>query len=423
MIKPPKTIMPQSVGTLPYRRVTQGEEVPIYVIDCPEYEVVRFTFLFRAGTSLQSRPFAASTTANMLSEGSVLYSSQEIAERLDFLGSYFEVNVDRDYTYVSFCSLRKFFERTVEVAEQILLSPTFPEEELATYAAKRRQRLSIERMKVDTLAREEFARSMFGENHPYGVISHESGYDTLTRDDVVAHYNRYYTAERCFLVCSGSVDDVVVERLRQVTSRLAHGSSEDILFPEVEQRRESLIHRDNALQSSIRIGWRLFTRSHPDFVGMQVVATALGGYMGSRLMQNLRERNGFTYGVVAAMVNFESEGYLAIATQVDSAATERAVEEICREVELLGREPMSLDELDMVRNMMTGEMMRVLDGPFGIADVTIENILCSEENSVVERNLQRIREITPEEVQSLARKYLRREDMVKVVVGSIEKPE
>lgn len=420
MIEAPKTVLPKSVGSLPYSRVTSEGEVPLYVIDCPEYEVVRFTFLFRAGTSLQSTPFAASATANMLSEGSALYSSQEIAERLDFLGSYFEVNVDRDYTYVSFCSLRKFFERTVEVAEQILLCPTFPAEELATYAAKRKQRLSIERMKVDTLAREEFARAMFGEEHPYGAISHESGYDTLTRDDVVAHYKRFYTAERCFVVCSGMVDEGVVARLRSVASQLPHGSHDEMLFPPVVQRRESMIHREGALQSSIRIGWRLFTRSHPDFVGMQVVATALGGYMGSRLMQNLRERNGFTYGVVAAMVNFEREGYLAIATQVDSTVTERAVEEICREVELLGSEPMSDEELDMVRNMMTGEMMRVLDGPFGIADVTIENILCGEENDVVERNLQRIREITPAEVQSLARKYLRREEMVKVVVGSVE---
>ncbi len=419
MIKQPETVLPQSVGTLAYRRVSGDGEVPLYAIDCPEYEVVRFTFLFRAGTSCQSTPFAASATANMLSEGSRLYTSQQIAERLDFLGSYFEVNVDRDYTYISFCSLRKFFMQTIDVARQILLYPTFPAEELATYAAKRRQRLAIERMKVDTLAREEFARSMFGEHHPYGVISDESCYDTLTRDDLCSHYHRFYTAERCFVVCSGTTDEQVVDTLRQLVALLPSGDGTTITFPEVKQRMQSYIHRNNALQSSIRMGWRLFTRSHPDFVGMQVVATALGGYMGSRLMQNLRERNGFTYGVVAAMVNFEREGYLAIATQVDGAATQRAVDEICREVERLRSEPMPDEELDMVRNMMTGEMMRVLDGPFGIADVTIENILCSESNDVIERNLQRIREITPEQVRQLAERYLTPEQLVKVVVGPI----
>lgn len=116
------------------------------------------------------------------------------------------------------------------------------------------------------------------------------------------------------------------------------------------------------MQSSIRIGRLLFGRNHPDYVGMQVVAMLLGGYFGSRLMQNLREANGFTYGVVAAMVNLEREGYLAVATQVARDATDRALAEIYREIERLRTEPVTEEELSLVRNMMTGEMMRILDG-------------------------------------------------------------
>ena len=141
---------------------------------------------------------------------------------------------------------------------------------------------------------------------------------------------------------------------------------------------------------------------------------------GSRLMQNLREANGFTYGVVAAMVNLEREGYLAVATQVARDATDRALAEIYREIERLRTEPVAEEELSLVRNMMTGEMMRILDGPFGIADVTIENILCGRRNDVVSENLQRIRAITPAEVQRLAVKYLPREALVTVVAGGPE---
>ena len=150
------------------------------------------------------------------------------------------------------------------------------------------------------------------------------------------------------------------------------------------------------------------------------VAMLLGGYFGSRLMQNLREANGFTYGVVAAMVNLEREGYLAVATQVARDATDRALAEIYREIERLRTEPVAEEELSLVRNMMTGEMMRILDGPFGIADVTIENILCGRRNDVVSENLQRIRAITPAEVQRLAVKYLPREALVTVVAGGPE---
>ena len=116
---------------------------------------------------------------------------------------------------------------------------------------------------------------------------------------------------------------------------------------------------------------------------MQVVATVLGGYFGSRLMQNLRGEHGYTYGVGAAMVNFEREGYRGIAAQVGAEVTAPALREIYNEIERLRREPMPEEELSLVKNIMTGEVMRILDGPFGIADVTIENLLCGTNNGVI----------------------------------------
>ena len=150
---------------------------------------------------------------------------------------------------------------------------------------------------------------------------------------------------------------------------------------------------------------------------MQVLSTVLGGYFGSRLIQNLRERNGFTYGVYSAMVNFQQAGYLALATQVGCEVKEAALEEICGEIERLRQEPVAEEELALVKNIMAGEMMRILDGPFGIADVTTENILCGFDNAHIQHNLERIRQTTPEELQALAQKYLRSEDLVTVVVG------
>jgi predicted Zn-dependent peptidase len=150
---------------------------------------------------------------------------------------------------------------------------------------------------------------------------------------------------------------------------------------------------------------------------MQVLSTVLGGYFGSRLMQNLRERNGFTYGVLSAMVNFKHTGYLALATQVGTEVTEQALTEIANEIEILRTELIPEEELQLVKNIMAGEMMRILDGPFGIADVTTENILCGFDNHQIEENLQRIRQTTPDELLSLAQRYLAEEDMVTVVAG------
>ncbi|MFR9616788.1 MAG: pitrilysin family protein, partial [Rikenellaceae bacterium] len=355
------------------------------------------------------------------SEGSETMTAHVIAEQLDYYGSYFDVNVDRDYSYFSFCSLSKFVEPTLRVAEQIILHPTFPEGELRTYCNKRKQRLRIERGKVEVKAREEFAKSLFGGDHPYGVSSPEAAYDTLQREDLVEIYERLYCAENCFVVCSGRVGEAEMAIIERLAGALRVGGVEARAeFPAVQQRAFHLVEQAEAVQSSIRIGRRLFTRSHPDFLGMQMLATTLGGYFGSRLMQLLREQRGYTYGVMSAMVNFAEEGYFAIATQVGVEVTREAVELIFEEVERLRREPIAEEELEMVRRIMVGEIMRILDGPFGVADVTIENILCGEDNDLIARNVERLERYTPQELQALAVKWLDREAMVCVVSGLMD---
>lgn len=420
-MKRPPIAIPAAIDVPTAVRHTAANGTPIYAIDCREYEVVRVTFVFHAGTVTQRHPFTASATANMLAEGTARFTSQQAAEQLDYYGSYFDINIDRDYSYVTFCTLSKFFDRTSEVIEQVMLHPLFPDGEVATYRAKRRQQLAIERRKVETIARENFARAIFGAEHPYGISYHEREYDTLDHDRLAEHFARTYTAENCMVVCSGRIDDGVLGRIAEIAGAIpAKGRTEPTQFAPPCTTHSMRIHHPGAVQSSIRMGRLLFPRTHEDFIPMQVLATVLGGYFGSRLMQNLRERNGYTYGVYSAMVNFQHTGYMAIATQVGRDATDEALRQIGAEIEILRTQPVGEEELTLVKNIMAGEMMRILDGPFGIADVTTENILCGVDNSQTGRNLERIRSTTPGQLLELAQKYLRAEDMVTVVVGDTD---
>ena len=417
-MKQPEITIPKSIS-IPQTKPLKAENgTPIYAIHCPEYEVVRLSFVFHAGSTTQSHPFAASATANMLAEGSEKHSAQQIAEKLDYFGSYFDINIDRDYAYITFCSLSKFFQQTSEVIEEIILHPIFPEQEISTYCAKRRQQLTIERRKVETRAREYFAHAMFGKQHPYGISYDEQCYDEITRDTLIDHYKKRYTAENCIVVCSGNITDEVLSRITTITNMLPRSTEPtSLIIPPFEPTHSLHIPHEGAVQASIRMGRMLFTRSHEDFIPMQVLSTVLGGYFGSRLMQNLREKNGFTYGVYSAMVNFQHTGYLAIATQVGCEVKDIALQEIANEIERLREEPITDEELSLVKNIMAGEMMRILDGPFGIADVTTENVLCGFDNSRIQYNLDRIRQTTPAELQALAQRYLSPLDLVTVVVG------
>ncbi len=416
-MKQPAIRIPSSLEMPRTESLTLRNGLKLYTLRADDFEVVRISFVFHAGSVTQNAPFVAGTTANLLAEGSSRLTGRQIAEQLDFYGSYFEASLDRDYVYISFCSLRRYFRETLKAAEEILLRPVFPEHEVETYCRKRRQQLAVERTKVDTLAREAFAGALFGPEHPYGIAYPESAYDTLERRSLTDHYRRLYTGGNAIAVCSGHVGEEELKAIVELAEQLPEGSAPELHFPEPESRPFVHIERPEALQSSLRIGRLLFPRNHPDFTGMQVVATVLGGYFGSRLMRNLREQHGYTYGVMASAVNFDRAGYLAIATQVGAEVTRPALDEIFREIDRLRREPVGEEELTLTKRILTGEMMRILDGPFGIADVAIENILSHEGEGAVNRQLQEIRTITPERIQSLARQYLDPERLVTAVVG------
>jgi len=416
-MKPPVLTVPAHLDLPEPECLIARNGCRLYHLRADDAEVARVSFVFRAGTAYQYRPFAASATANMLSEGSVHSTGREIAERLDFLGAWYGVSVDRDCVYLNFASPTRQLSHTLKVATEILLEPAFPEREVRTYADNRREQLSIERRKVDVAARERFAQCLFGDTHPYGVVYDEVEYDTLTDRDLDDHYCRLYVASNCFAVCSGHLEPEHIDTVIRILEALPPMPVEPVAFPPARTRHEAFVERAGAVQSSLRLGRLLFPRSHPDFVGMQVLATLLGGYYGSRLMTSLREERGYTYGVTATVVNFEHAGYLAVATDVGRENTADALAVCCAEFDRLRREPVGAEELEMVRRMMTGEMMRVLDGPFGIADVTIENILCGTDNASIDRNLQTIRSITPDELQRLARQYLDPADIVTVVAG------
>lgn len=415
----PQVLIPRNIEVPMSETSYSANGVPIYTLNFADRDVVRFSFVFRAGTSWQDKSFVASVAVNTISEGSRGKTSMEVAEQLDYYGSYFDVTTDRDYAVVTFCCLSRFFEQTLDIAREILIYPVFPGEELKTYCDKAKQRLLINRRKVSFVAREEFARALFGFNHPYGHTSEPERYEDVLREDVVKHYETFYCASNCFVVTSGDMNTDHLTRLTRLVELLPQGKERlRENFPDPYPEQYVFKRFPDAVQSSIRIGRLLFPRSHPDYIGMQVAANVLGGYFGSRLMRNLREERGYTYGVHAAIVNFDHAGYLGIGADVGAGATKDAVDQVFFEIDRLRREPVSDKELEQVKKIISGDVMRILDGPFGIADVTIESVQNGTDNHYVERMLDEVREITPGRLHELCDKYMLREDFTTVVVGA-----
>ena len=417
----PKITSPREINVEFASVSTASNGVKLHTLDCTEDEVMRMSFIFKAGTTMQEKAFTASTTANLLSEGTKDLTAQEIAERLDFYGSFFDVSLDRDYVVITFCSLTKFFPQTLEVARQMLLYPTFPQDEIETYCVKRRQRLLIEQSKTAFQARTLFSEALFGKDHPYGISFDATEYSNITRDDITTIYNTLYRAENCFAVCSGKITTDIERGILDLCGDIPTGGEIcKVDFPTPYTNNQVFKQHDGAVQSAIRIGRLLFTRLHPDFIAMQVLSTILGGYFGSRLVRNLREERGYTYGVFSGVVNLDYDGYLAIATEVSSEATKDSITQIYHEMERLKVEMVPVSELEMVKNIMVGEIMRILDASFGVADVTIENIQNNSDNGYLNDLLNEVYTMTPDRIMEVALKYLNSEDFTTTVVGSVD---
>jgi len=415
----PDIKVPESINIPVAEMVVCKNGIPLHAINIDDnQDVMRVSLVFKAGTRFQDFPFQAFSMVNLLKEGTRNFTSSEISEKMDFYGAYYDASIDRDYCVVTVCTLTKFLGRVLELFTEIITEPTFPGKELKIFADKRKQHLDIEREKLSFNARELLGKLLFGATHPYGVTYPSGEYEKVTTRMLRDFHKESFVAENCFAVMSGKFSVSDIKNVKDFLSHIQSGAPklfEPLLFNTIPHKE--FLEKENAVQSAIMVGKLLFNRNHEDYIGMQVLNTILGGYFGSRLISNIREEKGYTYGIYSTMVNLEATGYMAIATEVGVEFTDATLSEIYKGIELLRNEPIGEFELNTVKNILTGEYLRIIDGPFGIADVTIENIQNGVDNSYINYSLQKIKNTTPEELMRLAKKYLKPGSFTEVVVG------
>ncbi len=414
----PPIYIPQNIEAHSEKISLSANGVKLYSLDFNQFDVVRVSLVFRAGTKYQSKAFLANSTLSMLSEGTSKYNNKELSDLLDYYGIFYDISIDRDYSIITVCALSKFFGEMMNILRETALYPTFPDKEFKIMKSKRKNVLKVEREKVDFISREEFTKTIYGENHPYGVTYSEDFYDKIDASDLKTFYENHYLNNNLFAVVSGNFGERECAEILELCDMFPSKPFEIRNVSETfTKSKYSYIEKSSALQSAIKVGRVMFDKNHEDFIPMQLLSTVLGGYFGSRLIRNIREEKGYTYSIYSAMLNMEDSGHFVISTEVACQYTQNTIDEIFNEMIKLQTELIDETELNMVRNVIIGEVLRILDGPFGIADVTIENIQNSTDNTSVATMIKRINSITNTELRELAKKYLRPEDMTVVVVG------
>ncbi|MCX6291987.1 MAG: pitrilysin family protein [Bacteroidetes bacterium] len=394
--------------------------IPVYSIRAGFQDVVKVEMLFMNRGFDASQPLVFSATNRMMSEGSKHHNAQELAEMIDGYGSFYETEESSDYCSLNLFTLNKHLESTLPVFREILMEPEFPENELSVFRQNNRQRLIVEGERVNAVARRKFHEVIFGASHPYGYFVKPVDYEKLQREPLMSYHRKNYSSTNCSIIVSGNVTAEVISLLNKFFgSGEWKGTQQKETVTDISSHldKKHVVEKKGAVQSAIRIGKVLFNKTHPDYIGMTILNTALGGYFGSRLMNNIREDKGYTYGIGSAMVSMKEGGCFFISTEVGAEVTSKAVKEIYKEVELLRKKPLEGNELLMVKNFLTGSFLKGIDGAFHLADRWKGLMLYGLGYDYYYRYLETVRTIKAEELMILAQKYLDPGDFYEIIVG------
>lgn len=411
----------ETISILPPVRTILPNGVPLAVINAGEQEVIRMDILFAGGRWQQTQKLQALFTNRMLREGTRRYTAAAIAEKLDYYGSWLELSSSAEHAYITLYSLNKYLPETLDILESIVKEPLFPEKELGTIIDSNIQQYLVNISKVDFLAHRSLLKALYGEQHPCGQYAEEADFREISPDILRAFYNEYYHSGNCSIFLSGKVTEDIIARVTAAFGSPFGNNQNKLIKPEYSftttPEKRIFIERDDAMQSSVKLGCTTLTRQHPDYLKVRVMMTVFGGYFGSRLMSNIREDKGYTYGISAGIMFYPDSGLLAISTETDNEYVEPLIGEIYHEIEKLRNDLVPQEELAMVRNYMLGEMCRSYESPFSLADAWMFIHTSELDNDYFSRSLQAVREVTPEEIRDLARRYLCKETLKEVIAG------
>lgn len=394
--------------------------IPLFSFNCGTEDVIRLEVVFNAGSKYFKNPLFASVTNSMLYEGTKKLTSKELSEKIDFYGAYLMLNTDRDYASVTLYSLGKHFAHTLELFMDLINNPSFNEYELNILLENKLQNFKIDEQKVKTLSAKKFNEVIFGKEHYYGRNVQLSYFDLINTQQLNEFHTRLYTKHNCKVIISGKITDKIINTL-EANFMINDFENKNFVTQNLTtlSQKKHFVEKADAVQTSIRIGKPIINKNHEDFIGLQILNTILGGYFGSRLMSNLREDKGYTYGVGSAAASLVDYGFFTTVCEVGTEYTKLAINEIYKEIQRLIDEPVGLNELERVKNYMLGDFLRSFDGPFAQAEAFRSvNDFSLDENYFI-KFINVVKTISPEELQQLAIKYFQHNSLYEIVAGKM----
>ncbi|MCS6823643.1 MAG: insulinase family protein [Cytophagaceae bacterium] len=395
--------------------------IPLHLLLTGHQQVLRIEFIFRAGSWYEPQNGLSFFSAKMLAEGTTQYSSKDIQELFSFYGAFIELTSGHDNASFTVYFLSKYLKEILQLTHHILTCASFPDEELQNLKTIHSEQIKVNLEKNAYLASTAFREGLFGKNHPYGTHLSLEAIEQISSGNVSEYARQFLCLRNGDIFITGYCRENVYEEVNKLFGKNSSSNihpkpsvNAESIHPDRSKRK--LILREKSLQSSIRMGKQLFTIAHKDYFKMVFLNEILGGYFGSRLMQNIREDKGYTYGIHSSLQMMQHAGYMVIGTDVKREYTLHTIEEIYKEIHRLKTEPVSDSELQTVRNYMIGTFLSSLSTPFAAMDKFKTIYYNSLDYSFYDDYFKSLKQITSEDLMDVANRYLS-DDFYEVIAG------
>ncbi len=406
----------------PYKKYTLTNGVPVYTINMGDVDALMVSLIFDAGNSWEEKNGVAAATNALLKNGTSGRTAFAINEHFEYYGAYLNRASQHETADITLHCLGRHLKELLPVVAELVTDSIFPQEELDIYKKNAQQRLQVSLKKSDFVAARLIDSYLYGFEHPYGKYSQLEDFQGLERADLQAFYKKNYQNGACRIMVAGKMPEDIIAQLEASFGKLpfhAPAGFSGIKGPKVMPATEKkyYINNDpNGVQGSIRIARNFPNRHHPDFQSVQVLNNVFGGFFGSRLMTNIREDKGYTYGIYSYLVNNIQDSAWLISTEAGKEVCQATIDEVYKEMRLMQEELIDEEELQMARNFAIGTILGDLDGPFQVAGRWKNILLNGLDENYFKEGVRIIKTITPEELQVLAKKYLNPEEFFELVV-------
>jgi zinc protease len=396
----------------PYKKSVLSNGVEVYAIDLGDVEAMMVSCIFDAGNSWEEKRGVAAAANALLKNGTSTRTAFDINEHFDYYGAYLNRATHHETAELTLHCLNKHVGELLPVVAEILSDSVYSQEELDIYKKNSQQRLQVSLKKSEFVAGRLIDAYLYGADHPYGRYSIPEDYQSLEREDLTAFFNQYYRNGVCRILVAGKLPADLIPRLEAAFGSLpihapglVSGLPDFAIVPATE-KKYNIVNDANGVQGSIRIARNFPNRHHPDFQKVQVLNNVFGGFFGSRLMENIREDKGYTYGIHSYLVNNRQESALMISTEAGKEVSAATIEEVYKEMNLLREELIGEEELQQARNFTIGAILGDLDGPFHVAGRWKSILLNGFDVNYFNEGVRIIKTIAPEELRELAIKWL-----------------